>query len=205
MSGTFGRGKLKRMQSTPLFISRPDRKNEIIAPVNLSPIFSAESSHCMTKISTHSGLSALSTLYGEKMGNFTAKTEMNEFSYWLEPKIASTAVIKNQLDGTYVEKLPEQLEIIDVSNKENADVEANAAIARSLNTGQSILSDVLNKQNGSSLKASDKISITINQQSSVWLNASRDYAKEPINEVDDMEELHNELDKILDQLQKLVT
>jgi len=204
LSGTFGRGKMKRMQSTPLFISRPNHKDEI-APVNLSPIFSAESSHCMKAISTHSGLSALSTLYGEKINNFTAKTEVNEFSYWLGPKIASTAIIKNQLDGTYVEKVPERLEIVNLSNKENMDMEPVADVARSSNLGQSVLSDMLNKQNGSFSKASDKISITVNQQSSVWLNASRDYAKEPTNETDDMEELHTELDKILDQLQKLVT
>jgi len=192
------------MQSTPLFMSRPDRKDDI-APVNLSPIFSAESSRCLTTISTHSGLSALSTLYDEKISNFTTKTEINEFSYWLGPKITSTATIKSQLDGTYVEKVPEQLEIVGQSNKENLDVGPDATVSRSSNHGQSVLLDVLNKHNGPSSKASDKISIAVSKQSSVWLNASRDYAKEPTIETDDMEELHTELDKILDQLQKLVT
>lgn len=185
---------MKRMQSTPLFMSRPERQDNIAAAVNLSPIFSADAS-----VTTHSGLGALSTLYGEKMGDFTVKTEPNEFSHWLGPKI--TSIAKNPLDGTYVEKVPEFL------NKENVDenvLESGSAATRPI---QLVLSDILNKQNGPP-RSPDKISITNNyQSSSVWLNASREYAKEPSNETDDkdMEELHTELDKILDQLQKLVT
>lgn len=193
---------MKRMQSTPLIISKPDHEHNIPA-VNLSPIFSAESSS-RTALS-HSGLSALSTLYGEKIGDFTTKAEVNEFSCWLGPKITTTANIKNQLDGTYIEKVPEESKILDPSNKENS-VSMEPDIVPRSNHEQLVLSDILNKQNGHQ-KSSDKISITVNKQSSVWLNASRDYAKEPTNETDDkdMDELHVELDKILDQLQKLVT
>lgn len=196
---------MKRMQSTPLIITRPDQQGEI-APVNLSPIFSTETSSVSTQ-SIHSGLSGLSTLYGEKIGNFTAEAETNEFSHWLGPRITSAVVIKNQLDGTYIEKAVEQSNTTtDLSNKENN--ESDVTITRFSNPSeQLILSDILNTGNGSSTKSPDKISITVNKQSSVWLNASRDYAKEPTNETDDkdMEELHTELDKILDQLQKLVT
>lgn len=209
MSGTFGRGKMKRMQSTPLIISRPEHKDNIAA-VNLSPIFSTDTSSMMTTM--HSGLSALSTLYGDKIGNFTTKTEANEFSCWLGPKIASTVSTdntKNQLEGTYIEKNPEHLEFfLDPSNKENI-VNTELDNIPHSNTDQiSVLSDILNKHKGKVLqKSPEKISITVNKQSSVWLNTSRDYAKDPSNETDDkdMEELHTELDKILDQLQKLVT
>lgn len=197
---------MKRMQSTPLIISRPNRKDSIAA-VNLSPIFSTDTSSMMTTM--HSGISALSTLYGEKIDNFTTNTEANEFSCWLGPKIASTANNKNQLDGTYIEKIPEQFENVkDASNKENTVSTESGTILRT-NSGQvPILSDILNKPSETLLpKSPDKISITVNKQSSVWLNTSRDYAKEPSNETEDkdMEELHTELDKILDQLQKLVT
>lgn len=193
---------MKRMQSTPLIVSKPDHEHNIPA-VNLSPIFSAESSS-RTALS-HSGLSALSTLYGEKISDFTVKTEVNEFSCWLGPKIATTDNIKNHLDGTYIEKVPEQSKTVDPSNKENTVNAEPDPVSRS-NFEQSVLSDILNKQNGHP-KSPDKISITVNKQSSVWLNASRDYTKEPNKETDDkdMDELHVELDKILDQLQKLVT
>lgn len=214
MTGTFGRGKMKRMQSTPLFVPRSDRNDNCIGAVNLSPIFSADSSSIAVMPQQHSGLSALSTLYGDKMCNFTTKNaEVNDFSHWLGPKIAcaATEMSKNQLDGTYIVKTPEKpMDIIDPSNKENLESDT-ATLTRSNAAGlSSVFSDILNKQNGELPmlpKSPDKISITVNQQSSVWLNASRDYAKEPINESDDkdMEELHTELDKILDQLQKLVT
>lgn len=193
------------MQSTPLIVTRSDRQDNI-APVNLSPIFSAETSSVTTQ-STCSGLSDLSTLYGEKIGNFTAKTEINEFSHWLCPKITTIAVDKNQLNGTYIEKRFEQSNTTaDPFNKENK--ESDIADNRfSYLDDKFVLSDISNIEQGLSAKSSDKISITVNKQSSVWLNASRDYAKEPINDPDDkdMEELHTELDKILDQLQKLVT
>lgn len=204
LSGTFGRGKLKRMQSTPIIISKPEHKDNIAA-INLSPILSTETS----SVTIHSGLNALSTLYADKIGNFTAKTEINEFSHWLGPKIASTVTnIKNPLDGTYIEKAPAQSETItEPLNKENA-INTKFETIVPLNPGQlSVLSDILNKQNGSTPRSPDKISITVNKQSSVWLNSSRDYAKESVVETEnnDMEELHTELDKILDQLQKLVT
>lgn len=193
---------MKRMQSTPIIVSRPDRKDNIPA-MNLSPILSTEASSTTTTLNEHS---ALSTLYANKVGNYTAKTEINEFSHWLGPKIASTTNIKNPLDGTYIEKAPEKSDIMtDPSNKENAlNTELDNIVP--LNPGQlSVLSDILNKQNGPTLRSPDKISITVNKQSSVWLNSSRDYAKEPETDNKDMEELHTELDKILDQLQKLVT
>lgn len=206
MSGTFGRGKMKRMQSTPLIMSKPNHKDNI-APVNLSPIFSTDASGVATT-TMHSGLSALSTLYGEKIGSFNLNTEVNDFSHWLGPRITSMANNKNHLDGTYIEKMPEPLDnVINPSNKENS-------VNTELNNGDrfdplqiSVLSDILNKQDAPLLKSPDKISITVNKQSSVWLNASREYAKEPSIESNDkdMEELHTELDKILDQLQKLVT
>lgn len=214
MTGTFGRGRMKRMQSTPLFVPRSDRKDQCIGAVNLSPIFSADSSSIAEVTEQHSGLSALSTFYGDKMCNLTTKNaEVNDFSHWLGPKIAYAAMEmnKNHLDGTYIVKTPEKpMEIVDSSNKENLESDA-ATVARSNASGlSSVFSDILNKQKGELPqlpKSPDKISITVNQQSSVWLNASRDYAKAPINESDDkdMDELHIELDKILDQLQKLVT
>jgi len=203
LSGTFGRGKMKRMQSTPLIVSRLDRQNNIVTAVNLSPILSAEPS----VMTAHSGIDALSTLYCEKIGNFTCKTEPNNFSHWLGPKITSMA--KNHLDGTYMEKVPNSN--MDLSNKENVNgniMESDEASTRSNPEIQLVLSDILNKHNGLLPSSPDKSSVTSSKQSSsVWLNASRDYAKNPLNEVDDkdMEELHSELDIILDQLQKLVT
>lgn len=197
MSGTFGRGKMKRMQSTPLIVSRPDRKGDGITAVNLSPIFSAEAS----SLAVHSctGLDALSTLYGERMAGEGLATEPNEFSYWLGPKIA--AAKNRELDGTYIEKP-------DHSDKENdAAAAAVAVLARpEPEPPLSVLSDIQNipSVGGGGPKSPDKISITVNKQSSVWLNASRDYAREPTDDKD-MDELHTELDKILDQLQKLVT
>lgn len=195
------------MQSTPLIMSKPDHKDNI-APENLSPIFSADVSG-VTTTTMHSGISALSTLYGEKIGSFNLNTEVNDFSHWLGPRITSMANNKNHLDGTYIEKIPEPLDVvINPSNKENfLNTEPNNG-DRSDPLQISVLSDILNKQDGPPLlKSPDKISITVNKQSSVWLNASREYAKEPSIETDDkdMEELHTELDKILDQLQKLVT
>lgn len=204
MSGTFGRGKMKRMQSTPLIMSRPNCENNTAAAVNLSPIFSADAASIMT---THNDLGALSTFYCEKIDDLTSKTEMNNFSHWFGPK--TTSALKNPLDGTYVENLPEL--IVNPSNKENANkniMESDDAAIRPNLEIQSVLSDILNKQNGPPPSKSNKISIAINKQSSsVWLNSNKDYAKEPCNETDDkdMEELHTELDKILDQLQKLVT
>lgn len=197
MSGTFGRGKMKRMQSTPLIVSRPDRKGDGITAVNLSPIFSAEAS----SLAVHSctGLDVLSTLYGERMAGEGLATEPNEFSYWLGPKIA--AAKNRELDGTYIEK-PEH------SDKENDAAAATVAVSArpEPEPPSSVLSDIQNipSDGGGGPKSPDKISITVNKQSSVWLNASRDYAREPTDDKD-MDELHTELDKILDQLQKLVT
>jgi len=187
---------MKRMQSTPLIMSRPDRKGDGIAPVNLSPIFSADASS--RAVHSCTGLDALSTLYGERTaaGEGLA-TEPNEFSYWLGPKIA---VAKNrELDGTYIEKPA------DHSDKENHTATAVSAKPEP-EPPSSVLSDILNRPSGGGggPKSPDKISITVNKQSSVWLNASRDYAREPTDDKD-MDELHTELDKILDQLQKLVT
>ncbi|XP_015375375.1 PREDICTED: dystrotelin-like [Diuraphis noxia] len=196
LSGTFGRGKMKRMQSTPLIVSRLDRKDDGIAAVNLSPIFSAEASSRATHSCT--GLDALSTLYGEKTAAQGLAAEPNEFSYWLGPKIATAN--NRELDGTYIEK-PDQ------TDKENDAAVSVAVSARSEpEPPSSVLSDILNKPSGGGggPKSPDKISITVNKQSSVWLNASRDYAREPTDDKD-MDELHTELDKILDQLQKLVT
>ncbi|XP_001952083.2 dystrophin [Acyrthosiphon pisum] len=198
LSGTFGRGKMKRMQSTPLIMSRPDRKGDGIAAVNLSPIFSADASS--RAVHSCTGLDALSTLYGERTaaGEGLA-TEPNEFSYWLGPKIA--AAKNRELDGTYIEKPA------DHSDKENDTAAAVAMSARpEPEPPSSILSDIQNRPSGGGdgPKSPDKISITVNKQSSVWLNASRDYAREPTDDKD-MDELHTELDKILDQLQKLVT
>ncbi|XP_026807545.1 dystrophin-like isoform X1 [Rhopalosiphum maidis] len=198
LSGTFGRGKMKRMQSTPLIVSRPDSKGNGIPAVNLSPIFSAEVSS--RTVRSCSGLDALSTLYGERTVGEGLVSEPNEFSYWLGPKIA--AAKNRELDGTYIEK------------PANTDKENDAAVAVAVSVRSeseppsSVLSDILNRQSsgggGGGLKSPDKISITVNKQSSVWLNASRDYAREPVDDKD-MDELHTELDKILDQLQKLVT
>lgn len=195
---------MKRMQSTPLISSKPCSKDNNATAVNLSPIFSSGAS----VVTQNSGMSVLSTFYCEKVDDFTLKTEKNDFSHWLGPKIATTA--KNELDGTYVEKVTDPT--IDLSNKENIDKnvkESDTASVRPNSKIQLVLSDILNKQNESlPSKSPEKISITVNRQSSsVWLNASRDYAKEPSVETDDkdMEELHTELDKILDQLQKLVT
>lgn len=196
MSGTFGRGKMKRMQSTPLIVSRLDRKGDGIAAVNLSPIFSADASSRAAQSCT--GLDALSTLYGEKTAAQGLAAEPNEFSYWLGPKIATAN--NRELDGTYIEK-PDQID------KENDAAMAVAVSARSEpEPPSSVLSDILNKPSGDGggPKSPDKISITVNKQSSVWLNASREYAREPTDDKD-MDELHTELDKILDQLQKLVT
>jgi len=189
---------MKRMQSTPLILSRPDRKGDGIAAVNLSPIFSAEASS--RAVHSCTGLDALSTLYGERTAAREGlATEPNEFSYWLGPKIAAAA--KNrELDGTYIEKP-------DHSDKENGTAVAVAVSARpEPEPPSSVLSDILNRPSGGGggPKSPDKISITVNKQSSVWLNASRDYAREPTDDKD-MDELHTELDKILDQLQKLVT
>lgn len=195
---------MKRMQSTPLIMSKPNCENNTAAAVNLSPIFSADAVSIMT---AHNDLDALSTFYCEKIDDTTSKTEINSFSHWFGRK--TTLAVKNPLDGTYVEKVPEL--IVNPSDKENADkkiMESDVATIRPNLEIQSVLSDILNKQNGPSQSKSNKISVTINKQSSsVWLNSSRDYAKEPCNETDDkdMEELHTELDKILDQLQKLVT
>ncbi|KAL5235848.1 hypothetical protein ACI65C_003258 [Semiaphis heraclei] len=196
LSGTFGRGKMKRMQSTPLIVSRLDRKGDGIAAVNLSPIFSADASSRAAQSCT--GLDALSTLYGEKTAAQGLAAEPNEFSYWLGPKIATAN--NRELDGTYIEK-PDQID------KENDAAMAVAVSARSEpEPPSSVLSDILNKPSGDGggPKSPDKISITVNKQSSVWLNASREYAREPTDDKD-MDELHTELDKILDQLQKLVT
>lgn len=193
---------MKRMQSTPLILSKPCSKDNNATAVNLSPIFSSGAS----VVTQHSGMSALSTFYCGKIDNFTLKTETNNFSHWLGPKIATT--IKNELDGSYVERITEPT--IDLSNKENVDKnvkESDPTSVRPNSENQSVLWDILNKQNEPP-KSTEKISATVNKQtSSVWLNASRDYAKEPSVETDDkdMEELHTELDKILDQLQKLVT
>lgn len=198
LTGTFGRGKMKRMQSTPLIISRPDRKGDGIAAVNLSPIFSVDASS--RAVHSCTGLDALSTLYGERTGAGEGlATEPNEFSYWLGPKIATAK--NRELDGTYIEKPA------DHSDKENEIAAAVAVSARPEPEPPSlVLSDILNLPSGGGggPKSPDKISITVNKQSSVWLNASRDYAREPTDDKD-MDELHTELDKILDQLQKLVT
>lgn len=190
------------MQSTPLIMSRPNCENNTAAAVNLSPIFSADAASIMT---AHNDLGALSTFYCKKIDT-TSKAEINSFSHWFDRK--TTPAVKNPLDGTYVEKVPEL--IVNPSDKENADknIESDVAAIRPNLEIQSVLSDILNKQNGPPLSKSNKISVTINKQSSsVWLNSNKDYAKEPCNETDDkdMEELHTELDKILDQLQKLVT
>jgi len=187
---------MKRMQSTPLIVSRLERKGDGIAAVNLSPIFSADASSRAAHSCT--GLDALSTLYGEKTAAQGLVSEPNEFSYWLGPKIATAN--NRELDGTYIEK-PDQID------KEN---DAAVAVAMSAKSEPepplSVLSDILNKPSsgGGGPKSPDKISITVNKQSSVWLNASREYAREPTDDKD-MDELHTELDKILDQLQKLVT
>lgn len=194
---------MKRMQSTPLIMSRPNCENNTAAAVNLSPILSADAVSIMT---AHNDLGALSTFYCEKIDDTTSKTEINSFSHWFSRK--TNSVVKNPLDGTYVEKIPEL--IVNPSDKENADenIESDVPVIRPNLEIQSVLSDILNIQNGPPPSKSNKISVTINKQSSsVWLNSSRDYANEPCNETDnkDMEELHTELDKILDQLQKLVT
>ncbi|CAI6362040.1 unnamed protein product [Macrosiphum euphorbiae] len=199
LSGTFGRGKMKRMQSTPLIMSRPDRKGDGIAAVNLSPIFSADASS--RSVHSCTGLDALSTLYGEKtVAREGLVTEPNEFSYWLGPKIAASK--NRELDGTYIEKPAEH------SDKENDTAAAVSVVSDrpEPEPPSSVLSDILNRPSGGGggPKSPDKISITVNKQSSVWLNASRDYAREPTDDKD-MDELHTELDKILDQLQKLVT
>lgn len=206
LSGTFGRGKMKRMQSTPIIVSRPDRKDDEIAAVNLSPIFSAEASS--RAVHSCTGLDALSTLYGERTAGEGLAAEPNEFSYWLGPKIAASK--NRELDGTYVEKPDHHID------KENDSAVPVAVLARSEpESPSSVLSDILNRPSGGGggggggdggggPKSPDKISITVNKQSSVWLNASRDYAREPVDDKD-MDELHIELDKILDQLQKLVT
>lgn len=214
LSGTFGRGKMKRMQSTPLIVSRPDRQdcNIAAAAVNLSPIFSANDSTSVAMaaaavVADHhcSGLSALSTLYGEKVTDFTVKPEENEFSRWLGPKIAGA---KSQLDGTYIEKAPETVPA-DPSDKENRAAARPTDGART-DVEQPVLSDIQNKRNAPPRPTTPEKSSAApvrRQTSSVWLNSSREYAKEPSNDDDtrDMEELHTELDKILDQLQKLVT
>jgi len=179
-------------------VSRPDSKGNGIPAVNLSPIFSAEASS--RTVRSCSGLDALSTLYGERTAGEGLVSEPNEFSYWLGPKIA--AAKNRELDGTYIEKPVN-------TDKENDAAVAVAVPARSESEPpSSVLSDILNRQSsgggGGGLKSPDKISITVNKQSSVWLNASRDYAREPVDDKD-MDELHTELDKILDQLQKLVT
>jgi len=150
-------------------------------------------------VHSYTGLDALSTLYGERTAGEVLAAEPNEFSYWLGPKIASAN--NRELDGTYIEK-PDQID------KENDSAVATAVSARSESEPpSSVLSDILNRPSGGGgggLKSPNKISITVNKQSSVWLNASRDYAREPTDDKD-MDELHTELDKILDQLQKLVT
>jgi len=147
------------------------------------------------------GLDALSTLYGEKtVAREGLVTEPNEFSYWLGPKIAASK--NRELDGTYIEKPA------DHSDKENDAAAAVAVVSArpEPESPSSVLSDILNRPSGGGggPKSPDKISITVNKQSSVWLNASRDYAREPTDDKD-MDELHTELDKILDQLQNIVT
>ncbi|XP_025405904.1 dystrotelin-like isoform X2 [Sipha flava] len=212
LSGTFGRGKMKRMQSTPLIVSRPDRQDITAAAANLSPIFSVNSSNVAATTAEHSGLSALSTLYGDKMGEFTLKTGENEFSRWLGPKIAAVpcAAAKSQLDGTYIEKPSSEMPATDPSDKENRAKVAGTDSARPDHAEQpAVLSDIQNKRNAPPRpRIPEKSSAPVRRQTScVWLNSSREYAKQPSNDDDnkDMDELHTELDKILDQLQKLVT
>lgn len=199
---------MKRMQSTPLIVSRPDRKSgDGIAAVNLSPIFSAEAS---SRVAQHSssctGLDALSTLYGDRTTGECA--EPNEFSHWLGPKIATAK--NRELDGTYIERPAADRRTTADKENDSATVGVGSACCRSESNQppSSVLSDILNcgrpPGGDGAAKSPDKISITVNKQSSVWLNASRDYAREPADDKD-MDELHTELDKILDQLQKLVT
>lgn len=200
---------MRRMQSTPLIVSsRPGCKNIATAPVNFSPIFSSADLSNVTTMPSNVGLSALSTLYGEKIGDFGGgadKTEPNEFSCWLGPRI-TTACKTRELDGTYVEKAEVPQKSDSTWDKENrvgsSPVKENPAKSDAAAV-QLVLSDILNKQ---PLDKTSVVTVNSGQSSSVWLNASRDYAKEPVVGDDkDMEELHTELDKILDQLQKLVT
>lgn len=202
---------MKRMQSTPLIVSKSNRKE---IAVNMSPIFSVASveSCCEVTDTPTLGLGALSTLYGDKIENID-RTEPNEFSCWLAPKIS-----KNHLDDSTIVKQVPQIPSPNMadsaeSNKENAAVDFGVETTKSnketvttieSNADKFVLSDiVLNRRSPNTVSV---VSVNSKQSSSVWLNASREYAKEPVPEDDkEMEELHTELDKILDQLQKLVT
>jgi hypothetical protein len=98
----------------------------------------------------------------------------------------------------------------DPSDKENRAKVAGTDSARPDHAEQpAVLSDIQNKRNAPPRpRTPEKSSAPVRRQTScVWLNSSREYAKQPSNDDDnkDMDELHTELDKILDQLQKLVT
>ncbi|XP_050441854.1 dystrotelin-like [Adelges cooleyi] len=214
LSGTFSRGKMKRMQSTPLLLSRPagvDHHKETIAVANLSPIYSDATGGSSSALAPSNCISALSTLYAEKLGGeFTVKSDVNEFSHWLGPKRAVNMYDDQMLNGTYVEqpKLPETRAHIS-GNKENVDEQqrtGSGSLSRCTEPAADVLSDIVNKQQ----TCANKIAITVNKQSSVWLNGSAEdpdsrAAQEDIMDDKDMEKLHTELDKILDELQKLVT
>lgn len=190
---------MKRMQSTPLIMSRPAA--ETIAAVNLSPIFSDATGPSGTLVEPCGGQSALSTLYADKLNDLSLKSEINDFSHWLGHKktVANTYNDQQLLNGSYIESNATD---DNVGNKENAGDKQDGGFRCEASSSE-VLANVPNRQ-----KSGSKISITVNQQSSIWLNGcgiSDDKNKEDSLDDKDMEQLHSELDKILDQLQKLVT
>ncbi|XP_050534640.1 dystrophin-like isoform X2 [Daktulosphaira vitifoliae] len=197
LSGTFSRGKMKRMQSTPLIMSRPTA--ETIAAVNLSPIFS-DATGPSTLVEPCCGQSALSTFYGDKLNDLSIKSEVNDFSHWLGNKKTANTYNDQLLNGSYIESNPTE-ENQYLGNKENMGEKPDGFRCEA--SSSDVLANIANRQ-----KCDSKISITVNKQSSIWLNSyGINDSKNKIDNLDDkdMEQLHSELDKILDQLQKLVT